>query len=111
MQQKLLENAVTQYGTQDGATKLMDWAQQKFKCCGTVGPTDYDILKGNGTTCGTGLGVKSCYPDEKCGGTDLYKAGCKTKFVDFVKHNLVVIGGVALAIAFIQVRYLLLIMS
>lgn len=33
----------------------------------------------------------------------MYSVGCKQKFEDFVKNKLVMIGAVALAIAFIQI--------
>ena len=48
-------------------------------------------------------GVKSCYPDEDCNNTK-FEDDCKDAFIDFVEANLVVIGAVALAIAFVQVR-------
>ena len=53
--------------------------------------------------CGEKSGVKSCHPDENCNKT-IFKDDCKDAFIDFVEVNLVVIGGVALAIAFVQVR-------
>ena len=72
----------------------MDWAQQQFKCCEKVNSTENCPKDGE---------VKSCYKGENCNGT-LYKGDCKQRFIDFVENNLVVIGAVALAIAFVQVR-------
>lgn len=97
---KSLEHAVEKYfdGNQPGAKELLDWAQQKFGCCGRNNATDY-TAKVNGT-CPNG-GVASCYSGSKCTGT-LYTKGCEASFADFVQHNLAVIGAVALGIAFIQ---------
>lgn len=71
----------------------MNWAQQRFKCCEKVNSTE-NCPKGE---------VKSCYKGENCNGTK-YTGDCKQGFIDFVENNLVVIGAVALAIAFVQVR-------
>ena len=70
----------------------MDWAQQQFKCCENATSTQ---------KCPKGY-VKSCFQDENCNGTRFTK-DCKDSFIDFVENNLVVIGAVALAIAFVQV--------
>lgn len=82
---------------------MLDWAQQKFECCGRNGTAEYPKSSSSNDTCTTG-GVKSCHADNKCSG-QLFTKGCEASFIDFVKHNLAVIGAVALGIAFIQVRY------
>lgn len=67
----------------------MDWAQQKFECC-----------EFNKTVC-----INSCHSDKDCkNNSTRYTKDCKDGFTDFVENNLVVIGAVALAIAFVQVR-------
>lgn len=97
---KAVNKAIKDYGPQNAATKLMDWAQHKLKCCGSAGPGDY--TKRNTTaSCGAGKGVKSCHDDKDCK-KKLYSVGCKSKLIDFIKENLVVIGGVAVGVAFIQ---------
>jgi CD63 antigen len=95
-----LDKAVDNYFTseQPGAKDLLDWAQQKFECCGRNSSTEYK--KTGNITCPSG-GVASCYSGDSCTG-DLYTEGCQDKFVDFVKHNLAIIGAVAIGIAFIQ---------
>ena len=74
----------------------MNWAQQQFDCCQNPSSNI------NSTICSNG-DVKSCYPDEDCK-KKKYTDDCKNGFIDFAKKNLVVIGAVALAIAFVQVR-------
>jgi len=96
-----LKDAVSKYHNKDqpGAKQLLDWAQQRFDCCGIDGASDYTGQKNSTDSCTQG--VKSCYSDNTCSGT-LYKEGCKQSFIDFVRHNLAVIGAVAIGIAFIQ---------
>jgi len=96
-----LEDALHKYGNKDqpGAKDLLDWAQKEFECCGLNGAADY----GNNThvkKCAKG-GVATCYSSQNCNGT-LYTSGCKDSFTKFVKHNLAVVGAVAIGIAFIQ---------
>jgi len=94
-----LKDAVGKYDNKDqpGAQKLLDWAQHKFECCGVVGAGDY---KNSSSACQSG-GVASCHSGKSCNGT-LYTKGCKDGFVSFVRHNLAVVGAVAIGIAFIQ---------
>jgi len=97
-----LDEAVQKYfnADQPGAKELLDWAQQEFKCCGRVNSTEYSNPGGNSTYCANG-GVASCHSGDSCSGT-LYTKGCEASFVDFVRHNLAVIGAVAIGVAFIQ---------
>lgn len=94
-----LKDAVSKYDNKDqpGAKDLLDWSQQRFDCCGIDGASDYTNTTG---TCANG-GVPSCYSTDNCNGT-LYTQGCKESFISFVRHNLAVIGAVAIGIAFIQ---------
>jgi len=92
---------VTNYN-KNGESLLLQWAQQKLKCCGRTGAADFDTHASNSTDfCGTGKGVKSCHDGDKCDGK-LNGDGCQDKLVAFVKQNMILIGGVALGIAFIQ---------
>jgi len=98
--QAALEKAVKQYGEVEGEKKLLDWAQKTFKCCGNAGASDFSAQK-NGTCKGTNQGVASCHEGGKCSGA-LNKDGCRKGFIDFIKSKLVIIGAVAVGIAFIQ---------
>lgn len=99
-----MDKAVLKYNDVSGEKKLLDWAQKSFKCCGSSGSSDYPKSTSNNTVCaGTG-GVPSCYSNGKCTGGTLYTQGCRKGFIDFIKSKLVVIGAVAVGIAFIQVN-------
>lgn len=103
--QKIAEEQVTKEVNnynKNGESLLLQWAQHKLKCCGRVGPADYNAY--NSTTkdyCGKDKGVKTCHENKDCTGK-LYGEGCQDKLVTFVKENMILIGGVALGIAFIQ---------
>jgi len=87
---------------QNGESLLLQWAQQRLECCGQTAPSDYNKHASNSTDfCGDDKGVKSCHKGDECKG-DLYKKGCQDKLVKFVEENMILIGGVALGIAFIQ---------
>lgn len=96
---KALEKAVKQYGKVEGEKKLLDWAQKTFTCCGTKGPSDFKA--GNGTCPGKGNGVPSCHVGGACK-NKLHSNGCRDGFIEFIKSKLVIIGAVAVGIAFIQ---------
>lgn len=101
---KALGKAEKAYGTANevGSVHIMDMLQQKFKCCGANGTAGYKGKSGN-LTCSFPAtnGVKTCHEGKKCSGK-LYKKGCEGAFIDFLKKNMVLIGGVAIGIAFIQ---------
>jgi len=98
---KAMTRAIKDYGPHNPATKLMDWAQHKFECCGKVGASDYAVNVTSGCP-GTGQGVPSCHKEKKCSNLPAFQPGCKDELIKFIKENLVVIGGVAVSVAFIQ---------
>ena len=84
----------------------MDWAQQRFECCGGYNYTNYhkvmlNHINSNITLCERG-GVCSCYSNNTCEG-NLFKKGCERVMSIFIKDYLYIIGGVALGIALIEV--------
>jgi len=89
--------AVTKYDTEDGAKGFLDWTQKTLKCCGKAGAADYDArAKGiPGSCCGKAN-------DKMCSKSEAHKKGCTMKFEEFVKDNLLLVGGFAIGIAFIQ---------
>ena len=99
-----LHEAVDSYNMRDDGKNFLDWAQVTLACCGSTGPADYNGRKGNMTTspCGAaGEAVASCHEGGHCQGV-LYKSGCKKKFADFIRRNLIIIGTVAVAVAVVQ---------
>lgn len=82
---EVLNDAVTNYQTEDSAADLMDTVQEKFKCCGSDdGVADY----GN--------------RDNKCQ-QDFYNEPCDAKLFEFFSENLVIIAGVAIGIGVVMI--------
>jgi len=90
---KGLERAIENYETEKGAKDFVNWVQTEFKCCGVDGPASW---KG-------AVPESCCAPDVKnCTVASAEQEGCLVKFEEFVHDNLIVIGAVAIAIAFLQ---------
>jgi len=98
--EKALTRAVENYKKEEGAKKFLDFVQQKIECCGKAGAADYDTAKT--ATCGAGKGVASCHKGDTCTGRP-YTKGCKDGIEDFVRKNLVLIGGLCIGVAVIEI--------
>lgn len=102
--EKQIKKEITNYNAK---SLLLNWAQEKFECCGLDGPADYDTHNSTDASfCSPkgavkGQAVKTCHPKKDCAET-VYAKGCKDQVVDFVKSNMILVGGVAIGIAFIQ---------
>ncbi len=82
----------------------------QFKCCGMAGKSDWtggsNVTSGNATA--SKIPASCCKTDNKnptCvdKADNVFDVGCTKKFQDFVKNKLVLIGAIALAIAFLQI--------
>lgn len=83
----------------DGVTKTWDNLQKKFDCCGVGNYTDWDNHNAtaypNSCDC-TGSGCVSV------GDRKLYNKGCIDGISDWVEKNIVVVVGVGIGFAFLQ---------
>ncbi|XP_052080053.1 CD63 antigen-like [Mytilus californianus] len=79
---------------------LEDWdkVQKEFKCCGVNGSSDWN----NGTT---PAWPQSCCIDSSktAPACNPYAVGCYTELKEFVKDKIVVIGGIGIGFAVIQI--------
>jgi hypothetical protein len=111
----------TNYGKTDtasvGFTKGLDWFQQKLKCCGAAGPSDWAnsfwYKSGTGNSINRAKVPTSCCVTKSntCNsGTSLtkysnakfFQNGCVAEGKKFAKDNLWLIGGVGVGIAVVQ---------
>ncbi|XP_073245153.1 CD63 antigen-like [Porites lutea] len=105
---KDLDNALNQYRQdgKDGVTKAFDLLQEKEKCCGVNGYEDWQTTPfTNGTH---GIVPDSCCKKMKsgCGNKfskdNIYTEGCYEKTLALLRDNLMIIGGIGVAVAVIQ---------
>lgn len=72
----------------------------QLKCCGINAPSDWSPVLGDkklpGSCCAKGIEDVSC-------SEALYKTGCKTAFIEFLKNNLIIVAGLSVGTAVIQV--------
>lgn len=102
---KALEDGIKKYFDDGEQAKAIDRVQKQFKCCGVNGYMDYP--HSSNTTF-----PSSCCKDEKkncpstfnevSNSTDIYKQGCLNGFEDYLRKHIVVVGGVGIGIAFVQ---------
>lgn len=74
----------------------------QLKCCGVNGPSDWEkVIPNNkipGTCCHLGEGTMCDVND-----ANVIKEGCKAKFIDYIKSNILKVAGVGIAVAVVQV--------
>lgn len=114
--QGIVEDAMTKglqnYGKNEteGVTRTLDKIQENFQCCGIKSPEDWKstpfgegpafnapdscCVAGETQGCGAGKLVQPF--------TGLNSDGCLSKFIEFVKDNAFLVGGVGIGIIIIQ---------
>lgn len=107
--EKSLNSSIYEYtnSTGDVVKKQWDEMQSQLKCCGTFNYTDWkNVLKNDSVP------ISCCLKEEaKCGdgkvsmvnATGIYTTGCVDQIVDYVKSQAMLIGGIGIGIAFIQI--------
>lgn len=107
--QKDLNNTLSQYGEEDkkGVTDAYKLLQEKEKCCGVNSYEDWQRTPFTG-------GNHSFVPDSCCkvvtkgcgniskGTSNIYTEGCYEKTLKLLEDNLMIIGGIGVAVAVIQ---------
>lgn len=102
-----LEKGVDKYATDKVFRKAMDKAQKDFGCCGVDKYTDYfkasnasvfpeSCCKKGETDCPTSVSAAKKNPSK------LNSKGCLSELEKYLKDHIVVVGGVGIGIAFIQ---------
>ena len=70
------------YQEEEDARRFYDWLQTELKCCGYNGPSDW--IKDRPVSCKT------------------YGEGCKYKFGKLTQEKLLLVGGIGIGFAFLQ---------
>ncbi|XP_022795859.1 CD63 antigen-like [Stylophora pistillata] len=102
---KALDEGIKKYFKGGEEKKAIDNVQEKFECCGVDGYEDY--LNQNTTEL-----PESCCRTPKCNttveamrslnNTEIYTQGCLKGFEKFLREHLLIVGGVGIGIAFVQ---------
>lgn len=102
---KALDEGIKKYFKGGEEKKAIDNVQKKFECCGVDGYEDY--LNQNTTEL-----PESCCRTPKCNttveamrslnNTEIYTQGCLKGFEKFLREHLLIVGGVGIGIAFVQ---------
>lgn len=107
-----IENGIAKY-SEEIYKKAIDKLQNKFDCCGVEDKGFKDYLK-NGTKKSAPFPSSCCKDEKNCpsnvgeardvsNSTSIFKQeGCLTKFEKYLKDHLIIVGGVGIGIAFIQ---------
>jgi tetraspanin-7 len=99
-----LSAAMTNYSTEHEKKVAVDGIQSMLKCCGSANYEDWYKIDWSGT----GIEYKvpqSCCSIKGCDGTkveDIYTEGCFRKLSSFMESNFLMIGGIAIGFAFLQ---------
>lgn len=107
--QKDLNQTLYQYGFEDkeGVTKAYDLLQENEKCCGVYNYTDWwktPFTQGNHSRVPDSCckEVKKNCGDISAGTENIYKEGCYAKTLKLLRDNLIIICGIGVAVAVIQ---------
>nr|AJF38198.1 cd63 [Locusta migratoria] len=93
-----LNSTLSKYGSNEDITKSWDIMQTDLHCCGINGPDDWIKagMKIPASCCSSGNHV-----NEVCGSPP-FTNGCVESLENFITHRAVVLGGVGIGIAFVQ---------
>lgn len=92
----------------NAVTDAWNEAQRNFMCCGVNNYTEWKTAENpsnvpdsccfkNQTT------ILDCGHDQLTSPTHIYTNGCLQEFMDWVKDNIIIIGGVGIGLAFVQI--------
>lgn len=99
-----LNGTIKEYDTNKDVAKTFDIVQTDFKCCGINGPDDW---KANNismpATCCSGQEITGGVPAPCTPLSDhFHKEGCLDKLVQYFKDTALVLGGVGIGVAIVQ---------
>ncbi|XP_048757158.1 CD63 antigen-like [Ostrea edulis] len=100
---KLMGETQQQYKQGGDKSEVWNTIQKEFKCCGISNYTEwysvYNETKVPSSCCmnSTCTGLASDIPG------NIYTEGCLTKFENYVKDNIFIVGGVGIGLAFVQI--------
>ncbi|XP_071103559.1 CD63 antigen-like [Haliotis cracherodii] len=99
-----MEKAQAQFNTSKDVQDGWKFIQQSFKCCGADNYTSWhEYLTKPPESCCKSIGSTAC-ASRSFNSTDaIYTKSCKKGIVDWLKQNVILLGGIGIGLAFVQV--------
>ncbi|KAK3580355.1 hypothetical protein CHS0354_014829 [Potamilus streckersoni] len=98
--EKLMNTSLQKEIDQPVSPNIWDDIQKEFKCCGVETYKDWEKSGINKTAPDSCCTVHGC---DRRNSSLLYTEGCLHKFTGWVQDRIVIVGGIGIAFAFIQV--------
>lgn len=100
-----MDYAMDKYNTSSKYRKAFDTVQKELKCCGKTNASDWYVDFGYGNVPASCCEIKNRNGTEKgkCPDDKIYSEGCVDALFDYLKDHLAIIGGMAIAVAVIQI--------
>jgi len=89
-------DSMSKYADDEAIHQAWDLVQHDLKCCGTNGSDSW-------TDAGVSPIPESCCVTQTTGCTVYHDDGCLDTFIKWVVSNIIIIGGVGIGLAFIQI--------
>lgn len=104
MVESRLNTTMEDYSTKDDIRKSWDIMQHDLECCGMNGPSDWSMT---GVFADNTVPLSCCREvaeGSKCdvNSVSVYASGCMGKLRDAIEHNVLILGGVGIGIAIVQ---------
>uniref|UniRef100_A0A3B3ZUR7 Tetraspanin n=1 Tax=Periophthalmus magnuspinnatus TaxID=409849 RepID=A0A3B3ZUR7_9GOBI len=109
LEDEVRKDITEKYGTDESATQIWNNTMEQFECCGFMNYTDFDQSPF--------VTTRNTYPTACCNATEIQQGecsktgamtsmvpGCYWKLLDFIKENAVIVAGVALGVAALEVK-------
>ncbi|XP_050418018.1 CD63 antigen [Patella vulgata] len=95
----VLNKKIKDYKKNDtAAVEAFDELQREFECCGVKDKTDW-----SGSTIPASCCVKGTETGNTCPSDKAYPEGCDSKFISWIQDKILIIGGIGIGLAFVQI--------
>ncbi|XP_046554790.1 CD63 antigen-like [Haliotis rubra] len=99
-----MEEAQHNYPNSTDVQEGWKFIQQSFECCGADNYTSWKgILTEPPESCCKSIGTKECTARSFTNTAGIYTKSCKEGIIDWLKKNVILLGGIGIGLAFVQV--------
>ncbi|XP_046364084.1 CD63 antigen-like [Haliotis rufescens] len=99
-----MEKAQGRYNSSQDVREGWKFIQQSFKCCGADNYTSWErYLPKPPESCCKSIGSIECQDRSFTNTGDIYTKSCTNGIIDWLKQNVILLGGIGIGLAFVQV--------